>query len=136
MDMARNMGLAIKNSFANCTIVIDRFHVVKLVLDAMQHLRVKLRWEAIEQENEAISIAKKDRVKYNSSVFSNGDALKEILARSRYLLYKTEDDWTKNQKIRADILFNKYPLLQTAYKLTLEFRSIYKLALKKIQIYI
>jgi len=40
MDMARNMGLAIRNSFPNCSMVIDRFHVVRLVMDAMQHIRV------------------------------------------------------------------------------------------------
>jgi transposase len=40
MDMARNMGLASKHCFPNSTIVIDRFHVVKLVLDAMQHVRL------------------------------------------------------------------------------------------------
>jgi transposase len=55
MDMARNMGLAVANSFPNSTMVIDRFHVVRLVMDAMQHIRVGLRWEAIEQENTAIT---------------------------------------------------------------------------------
>ncbi len=54
MDMARNMGLAVENSFSNSKKVIDRFHVVRLVMDAMQHLRVKLRWKAIEAENTAI----------------------------------------------------------------------------------
>ena len=58
MDMARNMGLAAEKSFPNCKKVIDRFHVVRLVMDAMQHLRVKLRWEAIEEENNAIKEAK------------------------------------------------------------------------------
>ena len=43
MDMARNMGLAARNSFPNSSSVIDRFHVVKLVMDVVQYLRVKLR---------------------------------------------------------------------------------------------
>ncbi len=54
MDMARNMGLAVQNSFPNSTMVIDRFHVVRLVMDAMQHIRISFRWKAIEQENTAI----------------------------------------------------------------------------------
>lgn len=37
MDMARNMGLAVENSFPASKMVIDRFHVVRLVMDAMQH---------------------------------------------------------------------------------------------------
>ena len=126
MDMARNMGLAVKNSFPKADIVIDRFHVVRLVMDAMQHLRVSFRWEAIEQENEAIKKAKEQGTKYYPEVLENGDTVKELLARSRYLLYKLEDDWTLNQAKRAAILFKKYPRLEQAYKLTLSFRSIYK----------
>jgi transposase len=126
MDMARNMGLAIKSCFPNAKRVIDRFHVVKLVLDALQHLRVKYRWKAIADENAAHKTAKESGLKYYPEVFSNGDSIKELLARSRYLLYKLEDDWTMKQAQRAAILFEKYPLLKTAYKLTLFFRSIYK----------
>jgi len=126
MDMARNMGLAAEKSFPNCKKVTDRFHVVRLVMDAMQHLRVKLRWEAIEEENNAIKEAKLRGDKYYSQTFSNGDTLKEMLVRSKYLLYKFEEDWTINQSKRAAILFEKYPLLKQAYRLTLSFRSIYK----------
>jgi transposase len=126
MDMARNMGLAVKNSFNNCSMVIDRFHVVRLVMDAMQHIRVSLRWAAIKDENAAIKQAKDNKQKYMAPVLSNGDTLRELLARSRYLLYKSESDWTVNQSKRASILFEKYPLLKTAYKLTLQFRAIYK----------
>jgi len=124
--MARNMGLAIENSFLNSTQVIDRFHVVRLVMDAMQHIRVKLRWKAIEGENTAIKQAKEKGEKYYQQVLANGDTLKELLVRSRYLLYKLEEDWTANQAKRAAILFEKYPIIESVYKLTLYFRSIYK----------
>jgi transposase len=126
MDMARNMGLAVKNSLPNCRMVIDRFHVVRLVMDAMQHIRVRFRWEAIDEENNAIKEAKDKGEKYHPEVLSNGDTLKELLARSRYLLYKDKDDWTQSQSKRADLLFEKYPLLASIHKLTLCFRSIYK----------
>lgn len=126
MDMARNMGLAAQNSFPNSTMVIDRFHVVRLVMDAMQHIRVSLRWKAIEEENTAIRLAKEKHERYYPQVLANGDTLKELLARSRYLLYKTEEEWTLNQAKRANVLFEKYPLLKSVYRLTLSFRSIYK----------
>ncbi len=125
MDMARNMSLAIENSFPQSNKVIDRFHVVKLIIEALQHLRVKFRWAAIEQENIAIKQAKIDKVKYSPEILSNGDTIKELLARSRYLLYKYDHDWTENQTKRANILFEKYPLLQKAYKLTLRLRNMY-----------
>ncbi len=126
MDMARNMSLAVENSFPRSKKVIDRFHVVKLVMDAMQHIRVKLRWKALEEENEAIKQAKQRGEKYYPEILSNGDTLKELLVRCRYLLYKYEDDWTMNQSRRAAILFEKFPILKQAYKLTLLFRNIYK----------
>ncbi len=130
MDMARNMGLAAEKSFPNSKHVIDRFHVVRLVMDAVQHIRINLRWKAIEDENIAIKQAKQNGEKYYSPILANGDTLKELLVRSRYLLYKYETDWTANQAKRAAILFEKYPALKTAYQLTLTFRNIYKNASK------
>lgn len=126
LDMARNMGLAVEKSFPKSKQVIDRFHAVRLVMDAMQHLRIKLRWEAIEEENKAIKQAKQRGEKYYPEMLSNGDTIKELLVRSRYLLYTFEEDWTPNQAKRAAILFEKYPLLKQAYKLSLSFRNIYK----------
>lgn len=126
MDMARNMGLAIENSFPNAKKVIDRFHVVRLVIEAMQHVRITMRWDAIDEENTAIKAAKERGEKYTPQLLSNGDTIKELLARSRYLLYKPEADWAPSQAKRAAILFDKYPLLKKAYDLTMSFRSIYK----------
>jgi len=126
MDMAPNMALAARNSFFNSTAVIDRFHVVRLVCDAMQHLRTSLRWQAIDNENIAIKDAKEKGIKYKPTLLPNGDTLKELLVRCKYLLYKYEEDWTLNQKKRAEILFSIYPQLKVAYKFCIEFRNIYK----------
>lgn len=59
--MAANMQLIAKRSFPNATLVTDRFHVQKLAMEALQEIRIKRRWEAIDQENEAIEKAKKKR---------------------------------------------------------------------------
>jgi transposase len=126
LDMARNMALAVEKSFPNSNQVIDRFHVVRLVIDALQHLRIKKRWIAIEEENIAIKQAKEKGKKYRPETLANGDTLKELLARSRHLLYRFKDEWTQNQAIRAAILFEKYPILESAYELTMSFRRIYQ----------
>jgi transposase len=132
MDMARNMALAVEQCFPNCKKVIDRFHVVRLVCDAMQHLRVKLRWKAIEDENMAVKKAKERGEKHRPEVLSNGDTTKELLARSRYLLYATTEDWTANQSKRAKLLFEKFPEIKAAYDLTLSFRAIYRNTSKQV----
>jgi len=126
LDMANNMQLASKICFPNSYLVTDRFHVVKLVMEALQHLRIKYRWEEIEKENQAIKTAKEQGVKYITSTFENDDTPKQLLARSRYIIAKKPTDWTENQKVRAELLFKNYPNLQQAYKHVLEFRNIYE----------
>jgi transposase len=37
LDMANNMNLVAKMCFPNASIMTDRFHVVKLVTDALQY---------------------------------------------------------------------------------------------------
>lgn len=48
------------------------------------------------------------------------------LARSRYLLYKSREKWTRNQKERAIILFENYPEIEKAYDLNQQLRQIYE----------
>ena len=131
LDMANNMQLASRMVFPKASIVTDRFHVVKLVLEALQHLRIKYRWEEIEKENQAIKIAKKQNIKYVPITFENDDTPKQLLARSRYIIAKKESQWTENQKQRAKLLFENYPLLHQAYKHTMEFRNIYELTIRE-----
>jgi transposase len=126
LDMANNMQLASKTCFPESYLVTDRFHVVKLVMEALQHLRVKYRWEEIEKENQTIKTAKEQGIKYIPITFENDDTPKQLLARSRYIIAKKSNDWTENQKVRAELLFKNYPLLHQAYKHTLEFRNIYE----------
>ena len=117
LDMAGNMGLIVRKSFPNATLVIDRFHVQKLALDALQEIRIKHRWQAIEDENDAIENARNKNLKYRPELLSNADPLKQLVARSRYLLYKPSSKWTENQQQRATVLFEKYPDIEKAYKL-------------------
>ena len=131
LDMANNMQLAARMVFPEAKLVTDRFHVVKLVLEALQHLRISYRWTEIEKENQAIKVAKEQNIKYVSVVFKNGDTPKQLLARSRYIIAKKENQWTENQKERAKLLFENYPLLQKAYKHTMEFRNIYEMTVKQ-----
>ncbi|WP_417943130.1 ISL3 family transposase [Flavobacterium sp. RS13.1] len=132
LDMAGNMGLIAKKCFANATRVTDRFHVQKLAAEALQEIRIKYRWQAIDQENDAIEKAKKSKVNFESKTLSNGDTLKQLLARSRYFLYKSKSKWTQNQIERATLLFELYPDIQKGYNLTEELRGIFENTTDKI----
>jgi transposase len=43
LDMAKNMEAAVKTVFTKATLVTDRFHVVKLAMEALQHIRINKR---------------------------------------------------------------------------------------------
>lgn len=132
LDMAGNMGLIAKKCFPNATRVTDRFHVQKLAIEALQEIRIKYRWQAIDQENEALEAAKKNKKRFEPKVLTNGDTLKQLLARSRYFLYKNKSKWSKNQIERANLLFEFYPDIQRVYNLTQELRNIFEKTTDKI----
>ncbi len=125
LDMAGSMNKIVVQCFSNATKVIDRFHVQKLAYDALQEMRIAHRWDAINEETNAIENAKSDNLKYIPEVFENGDTLKQLLARSRYLLFKSREKWTEKQKARAKILFEQYPDIKKAYNLTHSLRMIF-----------
>jgi transposase len=125
LDMAGSMKLISRKCFPTATRVIDRFHVQQLATEAVQEIRIKYRWQAIDQENEAIKVAKKNNLSYQAEVFTNGDSRKQLLARSRFILFKSPEKWTNSQKIRATILFNEYPKIQQAYELSNQLRCVY-----------
>ncbi|WP_454951484.1 ISAon1 family transposase [Flavobacterium columnare] len=131
LDMANNMQSASRMCFPESYLVTDRFHVVKLVMEALQHLRIKYRWEEIEKENQAIKKAKEQAIKYIPITFENQDTPKQLLARCRYIIAKKPNQWTETQKVRAQILFQHYPLIHQAYKHTQEFRNIYEYTSKE-----
>ena len=126
MDMANNMESASRQAFPNAQIVTDRFHVVKLATEALQHIRIKNRWDEIDKENEAIKTARKQNKKHKPIVLSNGDTPKQLLARCRLILYKYENNWTDSQKIRMELLCNLYPEIKVAYDKVIEFRNIFE----------
>lgn len=118
LDMAGNMELICKRCFTKAIRVTDRFHVQKLATETLQEMRIKHRWAALDAENEAIEHSKKNEVPFQAEVLQNGDTIKQLLARSRYVLYKNASSWTATQKTRAKLLFERYPDLNTAYELS------------------
>lgn len=128
LDMANSMKLIAKKCFPKATQVTDRFHVQKLALEALQDIRIKHRWEAIDGENELIKQAKNLSKDFLPETFSNGDTRKQLLARSRYLLYKAPSNWTQDQYVRAKILFEAYPDIKKAFNLVQGLRNIFNTA--------
>ena len=126
LDMAASMQKIVTRSFPKAQQVTDRFHVQKLAYDAVQEMRIAYRWQAIDQENKEMELSKELKRPYVANRLENGDTEKQLLARSRYLLFKSEHNWTPSQAHRAEILFERYPALQKAYKLSRNLARIYQ----------
>lgn len=125
LDMAANMEQIVRKVFTKATLVTDRFHVQKLAYDAVQEMRIAYRWEAIEQENNEIELSKELGKTYVAHRLNNGDTHKQLLARSRYLLFKSKSKWTPSQIWRAELLFKYYPQIEQAYDLAQKLGHIY-----------
>jgi transposase len=132
LDLASNMQVIVKRSFPNAVRVTDRFHVQKLATEAVQDLRIKHRWEALDLENNLIERARSNKTEYKPEILKNGDTLKQLLARSRYFLYKSRDNWTESQKHRAEILFYRYPDIEIAYNLSADLRNVFNKTKDKV----
>jgi len=117
LDMAKSYEWVARTSFPNAMRVVDRFHVQKLFMEAVQHIRVTHRHEAMEEKSE-----------YR---YSNGDTKRALLARSRYLLYKPASQWSQSQRKRATLLFKEYPDLERAYRLSQELKQIFDTAKRR-----
>lgn len=125
LDLSDSMRKIVRSAFPKAKRVIDRFHVQKLACDAVQELRIKHRWDAIQQSNDEMEEARQKGEAYEPYRYPNGDTRKELLIRSRYLLFKSADKWTDRQKQRAEILFEEYPDIKKAYGLCHSLRMIF-----------
>ena len=78
----------------------------------------------MKDENRKIKEAKAKGESYEPKVFSNGDTLRQLLARSRYLLFKAPDKWLQSQKVRAKLLFEQFPDIKSVYYYALRLGKI------------
>ena len=125
----------------NAKQVVDNFHVIKLLFDGSQSVRMSIKRKIDTEKRETFEafkteevkrkeLCKKEGLKYirkkyvsKEKTLINGEKESEILRRSRFLLYKFRDQWTDKQSDRANVLFSEYPKLEKAYDLTNEFRN-------------
>lgn len=79
LDMANSMKIIVKKCFPKAIQVTDRFHVQKLAIEALQQIRIKHRWEAIDIENEQIRQAKGTQKNFSPEFFCHGGTRKQRL---------------------------------------------------------
>ena len=136
-DLSSAMMLTVRTVFPGSSLINDRFHVQKLISEAVDQLRIRHRWEVLEAENKAIrehrekrrnarSKAEREQIgQWEPQRMENGETMPQIMARSRHIILKHKTKWNEQQKARARILFSKFPDLKTAYGLFLKLVDIF-----------
>ena len=86
--MANSMKLISKRCFPKAVQVTDRFHVQKLALEALQEIRIKHRWEAMDFENQLILQAKRENKTYKVELLRIITYCCGEILKSRYLYFQ------------------------------------------------
>lgn len=119
-DLSPSMMLIAAEVFYNAHVVNDRFHVQQVYNEAVDEIRVDIRRRLIAEDNA------RDRSE-PPVTYSNGETMRQILARSKHTLMMSQNKWTDIQRHRANILFRHYPILKDAYRLAMELRRIFNM---------
>lgn len=147
MDLASSMAIIVDIAFPLAVHVLDRFHIQRSALEAVNSLRLKYKREAMaveaaaRKQHRSKQVARSNRLKKKCVIYSdghspriksyvperlsNGETLPDLLERSSHLLMKSPNRWTERQRQRADLLFSICPQLRTAFSLSCSLRSIF-----------
>ena len=148
MDFSSSMAAIVEMAFPWAYRVLDRFHMQRMAIEAVDNLRIKHKREAMKAEAQARKEfkvqqeAKRRRMRRRYKIYiegqplpkikpfiperlPNGDTVPELLTRSKHLLTRSADKWTDTQKKRAEILFQCYPDIKQAYGLSHSLRVIF-----------
>ena len=100
----------------------------KLAVEALQEMRIKYRWEALDQENTAIEKCRRKGQVFQPELLENGDSVKQLPALKplRALQASIPMDRRTIRKARTAILFERYPDLKRAYNLSMELSNIFE----------
>ena len=117
-DLSPSMMLIAAEVFYNAHVVNDRFHVQQVYNEAVDEIRIDIRRQLIAEDN--------SRDKSETPItYSNGETMRQILARSKHTLMMSQNKWTDIQRHRVNILFKHHPILKSAYNLAMELRHIF-----------
>lgn len=118
-DMASNYDWFGRQVFMNAYHVVDKFHVIKNMLDQLQAIRISYRQEELARRR----LAKQTKQPYSNNIMANGETLLQLLARSRGFLFTLKSKWSHQQLQRSQILFELYPDIKLAYDKVLKIRK-------------
>ncbi len=114
-DMSPSYLKLCKDIFPNTQLVIDKFHVIKYLMDALQQVRKQVKTACLLQDESTTTLGN-DTTHWTHV---------ELLERCRYILFKMQAEWEQEEQEMMNYLFEQFPDLQRAWKLTEQLRLWY-----------
>lgn len=136
-DLSSAMMLTVRRVFPGAKLINDRFHVQQLMSEAVDQMRIRLRWQVLDWENKAVREHREKRKaaktkeeresigRWKPKRMGNGETMPQVMAKSRHIILKHESKWNEQQKNRAKILFEQFPKLEEAYRLSLKLTELF-----------
>lgn len=136
-DLSSAMMLTVRRVFPGAKLINDRFHVQQLMSEAVDQIRIRLRWQVLDRENKAVREHREKRKaaktkeeresigRWEPERMGNGETMPQVMAKSRHIILKHESKWNEQQKSRAKILFEQFPKLEEAYRLSLRLTELF-----------
>jgi transposase len=116
MDMSPTYSLVADNLMPRSTQVIDKFHVMKYVYDAVSEVRIKIK------KNLAASLTKgKKKTEEDKQKLSE----LELVRRVQHAVTQSPDKWNNEMQETINQVFEKYDDLKMAYQISQEFKKWY-----------
>jgi transposase len=116
MDMSPTYALVANNLIPRATQVIDKFHVMKYVYDAVGDVRIKIRKELTATLTKGKKKTKEDKQTLSEL---------ELVRRVQHAVTQSPDKWNDGMKETVNQVFEKYDDLKTAYHISQNFKHWY-----------
>ena len=99
-DLSSAMMLTVRRCFPAAKLINDRFHVQQLMSEAIDQIRIRLRWQILDEENKKIkehrlkrkeAKTKLERMKigeWSPVRMANGETMPQIIAKSKHIILK------------------------------------------------
>jgi len=116
MDMSATYSLVSDNLMPQATQVIDKYHVMKYVYDAVSGVRRKIRKSLAENLSKG-----KKKTEEDKRILSEID----LVRRVRHAITQSPNKWNEEMKKTINQVFDKYDDLKMAYQICQNFKNWY-----------
>jgi len=116
LDMSATYLSVCREQMPDAEIVIDKFHVMQYLYDAVLHVRSRIKNELAENLTKGKEKTDEDKkILYQI----------ELLNRCRYRLMQSPDKWSENGKEVMNLVFTNHQELKVIYNLSQDFKKWY-----------